>query len=81
MFQLFRKAIDGHLQYSFGDVDICFSRSEDFSLETEELEDVIELSIETTKGSLEKKATFTYKMKDLAQTRKMRQSRMDSYGE
>lgn len=81
MLQLLRKSDSGYLNYSFGDLEISFQRVEYFSEEREEPEDAIQLMIETQKGSLQKNATYTYSIPDLAQLKRMKQSRIDSFGE
>jgi hypothetical protein len=81
MFQLFRKSEAGHLLYTFGDVSICFFRTTEFSEETDEVEDAIELQIETKRGNVQKQATYVYKIKDLVKARRTRQSRVDGFGE
>jgi site-specific DNA-cytosine methylase len=81
MFQLFRKSEDGYLHYSFGDLEITFTRTEEFSEQIGDCEDAIELEIDFEKNNVERKATFTYTMKDLAQANRREQARMDSWGE
>jgi hypothetical protein len=81
MFQLFRKSESGSLNYRFGDVSICFDRTENWDEKNDDLEDVIELTVETDRNGLSKKLTYKYKMKELSRWRKTRQSEIDDYGE
>jgi hypothetical protein len=81
MFQLLRKSSNGYLNYSFGDIEISLSRTEGFCEENDEIEDVIQLSVESHKGNLDKTLTYEYKIKELSKLGKMRQSGIDSFGE
>jgi hypothetical protein len=42
---------------------------------------VIQLSIENQKGNVERKVTYEYNLRELAELRKRKQSTLDSYGE
>jgi hypothetical protein len=81
LFQLFRKSEYGYLRYSFGDVEISFTRTGAFNEETDDLEDEIELSVESNRGNLSRKLTYEYKMKELSEWKKMRQSEIGNFGE
>jgi hypothetical protein len=81
LFQLFRKSEYGYLRYSFGDVEISFKRTVDFNEETDDLEDEIELSVESNKGNPSRKLTYEYKIKEISEWKRMRQSGIDSFGE
>jgi hypothetical protein len=78
--QLLFKSSGAYLDYSFGDTTIGFSRCKCCGCEKDD-ECVIQLSIENQKGNVERKVTYEYNLRELAELRKRKQSTLDSYGE
>jgi len=78
--QLLFKSTSACLDYSFGDTTIGFSRCGYCGSEKDD-EYVIQLSIENQKGNVERKVTYEYNLRELAELRKRKQSTLDSFGE
>jgi hypothetical protein len=78
--QLLFRSTSACLDYSFGDTTIGFSRCGCCGSEKDD-EYVIQLSIENQKDNVERKVTYEYNLRELAELRKRKQSTLDSFGE